>query len=68
MHESRRCENYGLVFRRSYAPGEFIEGNRDSRIWIVGLNPAFDTRLDDESSVSDLQQYFDSPAEIHRYF
>ena len=35
-----KCEKYGLVFRATnILPVNYIEGNPNSKIWIIGLNP-----------------------------
>ncbi len=71
MYECRKCEQFGLTFKRAFPPQEFIEGNRNSRIWIVGLNPAFEPGSVDGVDVrtaSDLQDYFDAQGKVHSYF
>jgi uracil-DNA glycosylase len=62
------CKKFGLGFRRTYRPAEFIEGNREARIWIVGLNPAQDIDWRDVRRVKDLETYFDDESEVHPYF
>jgi len=64
MHECRKCEQFGLSFERNYAPDEFLEGSPQSRIWIVGLNPA----IEPNPEVSALQDYFGDSSELHPYF
>lgn len=71
MHECRKCEQFGLQFARAYSPQEYIEGNRQSRIWIVGLNPAPDPSWvegNDTRTALELQAYFDDPKKVHPYF
>lgn len=64
MQECRKCEQFGLLFRRPYQPDEFIEGSADSKIWIVGLNPA----VEPVPEVSALADYFADPSKMHPYF
>ncbi len=71
MYECKKCEQFGLSFQRDYSPEEYIEGNRNSQIWIVGLNPALDPSwIDgvDNRLTSELQEYFDTEDKIHSYF
>jgi uracil-DNA glycosylase len=72
MYECRKCEQFGLRFERAYSPQEYIEGNRNSKIWIVGLNPAIDpawgTAQDDLRTAPELQEYFDNRERVHSYF
>ena len=71
MYECRKCEQFGLTYKRAHRPQEYIEGNRDSTIWIVGLNPAFDSAWVDGVDVRttrELQEYFDIQSGLHSYF
>lgn len=63
-----KCQQYGLNFKRNYNPVEFIEGKKDSRVWIVGLNPAGEQDWVDTRTIDDLEKHFDNPANIHSYF
>ena len=64
--ECSKCKNYGLKYNRKYKPSDFLEGKRNSLIWIVGLNPKGDLGENDERDVADLRNYFEG--DIHRYF
>ena len=64
MEECRKCEEFGLVFRRDYRPDEFIEGSADSKVWVVGLNPA----VEPAPEVSALSGYFADRSKMHSYF
>jgi hypothetical protein len=68
MHECRRCEAFGLRFLRAYAPVESIEGHTNSRVLIVGLNPAVEADWIDGRTREDLTHYFDDSRDIHAYF
>lgn len=68
MHECRNCEQYGLRFQRAYGPEEFIEGHRESKVWIIGLNPAVDPKWVDLRTTRQLQEYFDDHSTVHSYF
>jgi len=47
-------------------PSDFLEGKRDSLIWIVGLNPKGNLEKNDERDVTELENYFEG--DIHPYF
>jgi uracil-DNA glycosylase len=49
-------------------PRRFLEGNRDARVWIVGLNPAMDPEWIDDRTGEQLDGYFDAPDAVHSYF
>lgn len=68
MQDCSNCQEYGLRFRRNYEPVEFIEGKKDSLVWIVGLNPAGNQDWIDDRTTEDLEKYFDNPNNIHGYF
>ena len=36
-----KCSKFGLEYNNTNlnSPADFIEGNLDSKIWIIGLNP-----------------------------
>lgn len=46
IYNCKLCDDHGLqgVYERKYKPHEFLEGSRDSSVWIVGLNPKFDEK------------------------
>lgn len=64
MHECRKCEAYGLTFRRDYPPEEFLEGSSDAKVWIVGLNPAVEPRPEATAPAA----AFGDLSKIHSYF
>ncbi len=68
MNECMKCQEYGLRFKRNYQPVEFIEGKKDSIVWIVGLNPAAAQDWVDSRTPEDLEKYFDDFQTIHSYF
>lgn len=63
-----QCSASGLRFDRGYEPYEFIEGNRDARVWIIGLNPAQDLDWIDSRNACQLLTYFDDESKVHGYF
>jgi len=64
-----RCMHLGgYRFDRRYAPEEFLEGKRSSKVWIVGLNPAWDIGENHDSTRDDLENYFVLGQRFHRYF
>lgn len=67
MFTCNKCIAHGLRYERQYAPEQFIEGDPDSRVWIVGLNPAEAKDWVDPRSLNDLLDYFSS-TDVHRYF
>lgn len=69
MNRCQKCQEYGLEFHRKYKPEEYIEGNPDSKVWIVGLNPAQDSDwTDSKRDVKDLSNYFQDKGSVHGYF
>lgn len=69
MFECNKCESFGLKFKRNYQPDQFIEGHLDSKIWIIGLNPAEETDWTDPTrTVEDLKSYLNTVAKIPPYF
>jgi len=65
MHVCRKCEAYELRFNRNYRPDEFIEGNPDATIWIIGLNPKDEPT---SRSLDDLLIALDNELDRHSYF
>lgn len=45
---------------------DFLEGKRDSPIWIIGLSPKGNLEKNDERDVTELENYF--KGDIHPYF
>lgn len=68
MSVCSKCKKYGLRFKRNYKPVEFIEGRKNSRVWIVGLNPAAAQDWVDSRTTEDLEKHFDDLNMIHGYF
>lgn len=68
MNICDRCTRYGLGFSRLYAPHEFIEGDPQSRVWIIGLNPAEDPMWKDDRDRSRLSSHFEGVTKKHPYF
>lgn len=68
MHECTKCHEFGMNFKRGYQPVDFIEGKKDSNVWIVGINPANDQSWVDNRTAKDLEEYFDDLNSIHGYF
>jgi len=64
--ECHKCERVGLKYQRKYRPIEFLEGRRNSLIWIVGLNPKGDLGTKDERDAEELQNCLEG--EIYPYF
>ena len=56
--QCRKCEKYGLSFLRHYKPTEYAEGNPESDIWLIGLNPKGDRSTKDKRTTSQLRAYF----------
>lgn len=56
MGQCYKC-NSGFRFDRNYNPEEFIEGNPNSQIWIIGINPKGDTNEVDIRNCNDLIKY-----------
>ncbi len=68
MIDCSTCQEYGLRFKRNYKPVEFIEGKKDSLVWIVGINPAVEPNWEDRRTTADLESHFDDLSTIHSYF
>jgi len=61
-----KCKSYGLSYDRKYEPSDFLEGKRNSLIWIVGLNPKGPLGENDKREAKELEDYFEGA--IHPYF
>lgn len=68
MPTCEKCSKFSLRFDRGYEPYEFIEGNRNARVLIIGLNPAKDKDWKDGRDALQLQAYFDDESKINSYF
>jgi hypothetical protein len=68
MHTCKLCASHGLRFHRGYEPHEFIEGNRNARVWVIGLNPTQALDWIDSRRTPELLEYFDDKSKIHGYF
>ncbi|MDP2857927.1 MAG: uracil-DNA glycosylase family protein [Bacillota bacterium] len=60
QHVCDRCPS--LCFRRGYRPEEYLEGRRDSTVWIIGLNPRQDTDWVDKRTAEQLGAAFEDDA------
>ena len=61
-----KCQNLGLCFYSDHIyPQDYLEGNMDSDIWIIGLNPKANIGHIEKRSKSDFSNF--NP-EIHPYF
>ncbi len=70
-HIGNKCAhlgNGGYHFDRQYAPNDWLEGKRSSRVWIVGLNPATDIGENHTKTRDDLENYFVPGKPFYRYF
>lgn len=69
-----KCEDLcGFRFERSYGPEDWIEGDPNSPIWIIGLNPRSTDRDDSEiginhRSLEQIRHGFASHAKTINYF
>ena len=67
MENCSRCEEFDLTFNRKFRPSDFLEGKKNSLIWIVGLNPYGGPKTDHQKGLKELENYFDG-SDIHPYF
>lgn len=69
MNECNKCSKFGFSFKEKYLPAEYIEGDNDSLIWIIGLNPKKDPKtISGQRTLDDLKKYFVNKKNIHPYF
>lgn len=69
MKECNKCKNYGLIFKRNYSPDEFLEGKTNSKIWIIGLNPAAEIEWEDPGrDVKELSFAMKDRSKLSSYF
>lgn len=63
MPECMKCVGQGFVegFRHNYRPEDFLAGKRNSRIWVIGLNPRSTTGFREPESTAELENYFSDP-------
>jgi uracil-DNA glycosylase len=62
----KKCDKYGLGFySENIIPEQYIEGNPDADIWIIGLNPKADVGNVERRTVEDFKNF--SP-NSHPYF
>jgi uracil-DNA glycosylase len=57
MCECTKCKEHKFGFKRKYQPCEFIEGKKDSRVWIVGLNPAEEPDWVDDRTITEREKF-----------
>jgi hypothetical protein len=62
------CKDFGLSFTRGFSPEEFIIGEPDSKVWIIGLNPKTADRINVLASPEALHRYFDDGDDVYPYF
>ena len=67
-YECSKCKKYGLKYERKYKPSGYLEGKRNSPIWIVGLNPKGELGENDKREVGELENCFDKKEDIYNYF
>ena len=69
MNECTECKaDYKIFFKRKYEPKEFLVGKRNSKIWIVGLNPkGSENNMNDNMNINELIDYFNTE-KVHSYF
>lgn len=67
MAKCEACIEIGLHFDRKYEPSEFIEGDPQAGVWIIGINPARAVGDVDPRTTHELRRHFDSEKR-HRYF
>ena len=61
-----KCSNLGLqFFSKTVSPSEYIEGNPNADIWIIGLNPKHEIGHVEERTKTEFENF--SPL-IHPYF
>ena len=61
-----KCKTLGLTFQSlTINPDEYIEGNIDAKIWIVGLNPKDEIGTVERRTKEEFQKF---DPDIHSYF
>lgn len=62
-----KCSKFGLEYKNTNlnSPADFIEGNLDAKIWIIGLNPKTNQNQIFDPSFDDLRNF--NPNQ-HNYF
>ena len=68
MGNCTKCSNQGYEFHRQYEPSEFIEGDPNSPVWIIGLNPAMELGFNDTSDLSKLRMHLKEMKHEVSYF
>jgi uracil-DNA glycosylase len=61
-----KCNRFGLHFQRPYTPEEFLHGNHNATVWIVGLNPKGEEGYNDSESPEKLLNWFSSAEFLKR--
>lgn len=67
IYKCEKCKEYGLRFERKYHPTDWLAGQRNSRIWIIGLNPRDPIGYNDNKELIELIDYFNRKP-YYRYF
>jgi uracil-DNA glycosylase len=63
------CKQCATGYARKFPPEEFVLGDTNAALWIVGLNPAQpDSKYAEPQTTDDLAKYFDDPKRVHPYF
>lgn len=67
MNLCSKCSKFGLNYKNSYlnSPTDYIEGNLNAKIWIIGLNPRTEPGIPFDLSFDDLRNF--NPNK-HSYF
>lgn len=62
-----KCKKYGFEFRSTHniSPVDFIDGNVNADIWIIGLNPKNKIGFIEERQLTDFQNF---DPDCHQYF
>ncbi|MGA8573056.1 MAG: uracil-DNA glycosylase family protein [Desulfobaccales bacterium] len=67
MSTCERCNSFGLNFKYPYPPNDFLMGKRNSKIWIVGLNPKEEKNYQGNETIFENENYFKTK-HVHSYF
>lgn len=66
-YKCSKCKKHNLIFNRYYRPFDALTGKRNSKIWIVGLNPSGKQGYNDEQNIIPSEDYFQR-SDVHPYF
>lgn len=64
-----KCLKHGLCFKTTYGlkPNEYLLGNADARVWLIGLNPKLEEEEFIERGTAESLSSF-TPVNSHSYF